>query len=82
MIVRVADLEPKFDYIVMDEQGMFFAGIMFGEFVWTYDIKEAKPIHTELQLNNLMLWTRKNLIWDLILTPYAQGVKARKKEKV
>ena len=82
MIVRVADLEPKFDYIVMDEHGMFFAGMMFGEFVWTYDIKEAKPIHTERQLNNLMLWTRKNLIWDSISTPRAKGVKARKKEKV
>jgi hypothetical protein len=40
----------------MDEQGMFFAGMMFGEFIWTYDIKEAKPIQTERQLNNLMLW--------------------------
>ena len=82
MIVRVAELEPKFDYIVMDEQGMFFAGMMFGEFVWTYDIKEAKPIHTERQLNNLMLWTRKNLIWDSTSTPRAKGVKARKKKKV
>jgi len=82
MFVKVTDLIDKNDYIVMDEQGMFFAGMMFGEFVWTYDIKEAKPIQTERQLNNLMLWTRKNLIWDPISTPRAKGVKPRKKKKV
>jgi hypothetical protein len=82
MFVKVADLIDKNDYIVMDEDGMFFAGMMFGEFVWAYDIKEAKPIQTERQLNNLMLWTRKNLIWDPISTPRAKGVKARKREKV
>jgi hypothetical protein len=82
MFVKVADLIDKNDYIVMDEQGMFFAGMMFGEFIWTYDIKEAKPIQTERQLNNLMLWTRKNLIWDSISTPRAKGVNPRKKKKV
>lgn len=82
MIVKVADLTPKNDYIVMDEDGMFFAGMMLGEFVWTADIKEAKPIHTELQLNNLMLWTRKNLIWDSISSPRAKSAKTRKRKKL
>lgn len=82
MFTRDAKLNQKDDYIVMDEDGMFFAGMMLGEFVWTADIKEAKPIHTELQLNNLMLWTRKNLIWDSISSPRAKGARARKKKKL
>lgn len=82
MIVKMSDLKPSIDHIVMDEDGMFFAGMMLGEFVWTADIKEAKPIQTELQLNNLMLWTRKNLIWDSISSPRAKGTRARKKKKL
>jgi len=82
MFIKVADLIDKNDYIVMDEDGMFFAGMMFGEFVWTYDIAEAKPIQTESQLIGLKRWSRKNLVWDSILTPRAKGVKPRKKKKV
>jgi hypothetical protein len=78
----MSDLKPNIDHIVMDEDGLFFAGMSRGSFIWSEKIEDAKPIHTELQLNNLKLWSRKDLIWDSVLSPRGTARRRATKKKL
>lgn len=55
-------------YIMMNGDGEFFAGFMYGMFVWTSDIKEAKQLEDDGHKFEMMkmLWYRKDMIMEYV----------------
>lgn len=70
--MRVSKLQKQLarnkPYIIMNEEGEFFAGFMYGKFVWISDINEAKPLEDDGHKFEMMktLWYRKDIIKEFI----------------
>ena len=60
-------LKDRREFIVMNSDLEYFAGMMYGELVWSYDYKEAKPLDHENKFKTLQLMcSGKELILDYI----------------
>lgn len=55
------------DFIIMNEDGEFFAGLVYGgQLMWTSDISEAKPLDCLDKLNTIRRMCKKELIYQFV----------------
>jgi hypothetical protein len=60
-------IESSRGFIIMNEDGLYFAGLFKAKLVWSHKIEEAKPLYDEHKFHSMRRWCdNKELIMDYV----------------
>ena len=55
------------DFIIMNEDGEFYVGIIYGQLAWSTDRKEAKPFDDLAKFEGMKRWyPQKEIVYDYV----------------
>lgn len=62
---KVYPIPPRF--VIMNENGEFYAGMMYGQLYWSIDKKDAKPLDDLAKFEGMKRWfPGMEIIYDYI----------------